>query len=481
MEEDMEFQSFKRANEDLISSFLMANTINQRSSKKRGSTIGRKNIHREFEASHNRIFDDYFADSPRYNDNLFERRFRMPRSLFLRLMSEVEKHSVFFQQKQNATGKIGASSLQKCVAAIRMLAYGYAGDACDEYCGISETLAVDSLHKFCSAIVEIYSSIYLRSPNESDIQRLSTANEARGFPGMLGSLDCMHWQWKNCPKAWKGQFQGKSGEATIILEAIASQDLWIWHCFFGVPGSNNDINVLNRSPLISQLISSNFPLIEYEIEGRKRSQGYFLTDGIYPRWSVFVQTITEPHGEKKAYFSRKQEAARKDVERAFGVLQSRFHILAQPSRLWSSKKMENVVSASVIIHNMIVEERRNESTVLNRTSRFNTTIEEEYETSRNDFIYSHTESVVPGSLADILRRTRNLQDEKEHLQLRSDLTEHLWKWRAEIMNKAVCISIFFFIWMHECLRNPFEPWQDGSISAIVYTLGLPRPDWQLAK
>lgn len=37
---------------------------------------------------------------------------------------------------------------------------------------------------------------------------------------------------------------GNDGVPTIMLKAVASVDLWIWHAFFGV-GSNNDINVLN--------------------------------------------------------------------------------------------------------------------------------------------------------------------------------------------------------------------------------------------
>ena len=31
-------------------------------------------------------------------------------------------------------------------------------------------------------------------------------------------------------------------------------DLHIWHAFFGVAGSNNDINVLNQSPLFMEAI-----------------------------------------------------------------------------------------------------------------------------------------------------------------------------------------------------------------------------------
>ena len=44
---------------------------------------------------------------------------------------------------------------------------------------------------------------------------------------MLGSIDYMHWKWKNCPAAWKGHYCGHIHKPTIILGAVASYDLWI--------------------------------------------------------------------------------------------------------------------------------------------------------------------------------------------------------------------------------------------------------------
>ena len=32
-----------------------------------------------------------------------------------------------------------------------------------------------------------------------------------------------------------------------MLEAVASADIWIWHVFFGVDGSNNDINIFEKT------------------------------------------------------------------------------------------------------------------------------------------------------------------------------------------------------------------------------------------
>ena len=130
-----------------------------------------------------------------------------------------------------------------------MLTYGIPADAADEYARIGESTILESLHRFVAAVVDIFEDEYLRYPNEADTTRLLALGEQRSFPGMLGSIDCMHWQWKNCPIQKQGQYKGHVDKPTIILEAVASKDLWIWHAFFGMPGSNNDINVLHRSPL----------------------------------------------------------------------------------------------------------------------------------------------------------------------------------------------------------------------------------------
>jgi hypothetical protein len=54
------------------------------------------------------------------------------------------------------------------------------------------------LKRFCQAVVLVYSTTYRRSPNKKDAKRLLKVAEERGFPGMMGSLDFMHWAWKNC-------------------------------------------------------------------------------------------------------------------------------------------------------------------------------------------------------------------------------------------------------------------------------------------
>ncbi|XP_057791352.1 uncharacterized protein LOC131008495 [Salvia miltiorrhiza] len=125
---------------------------------------------------------------------------------------------------------------------MRVLAYGTSADLHDEYLRMSAQVIRKSVIKFVEGVISNFGAEYLRKPTEEDMAALLHIGERRGFPGMMGSIDCMHWEWKNCPTAWAGQYAGRSGTPTIILEAVASQDLWIWHAFFGTPGSRNDIN-----------------------------------------------------------------------------------------------------------------------------------------------------------------------------------------------------------------------------------------------
>ncbi|XP_062152063.1 uncharacterized protein LOC133860489 [Alnus glutinosa] len=253
------------------------------------------------------LFRYYFAEPPIYPRKYFRRRFRMSRDLFCRIQYAVEAKDPYFVQKRDASQRLGLTSLQNITAAFRMLTYDVTADFMDEYLKIRETTVVKSIKRFVQAIISIFSEQYLSSPNNEDIARLLAEGKNRGFPGMLGSIDCMHWKWKNCPTSWQGMYSGHCHEPTIILEAVASYDLWIWHAFFGLPGSHNDINVLERSFIFSDLAQGRAPPVNYTVNGHNYNMGYYLADGIYPQWATFVKTISSPQGNKRKHFAAAQE------------------------------------------------------------------------------------------------------------------------------------------------------------------------------
>ncbi|XP_042437255.1 uncharacterized protein LOC122023251 [Zingiber officinale] len=128
-------------------------------------------------------------------------------------------------QRRDGLGRIGLSSLQKITTAFRILAYGAPANDTDEYIKIGESTTIESVKRFCRAVVEVFGGQYLRSPNAHDVARLLHIGELRGFPG-----------------------------------------------------SNNDINELESSHLFANLATGITIPARYVIQGKEYNMGYYLAD-----------------------------------------------------------------------------------------------------------------------------------------------------------------------------------------------------------
>ena len=147
--------------------------------------------------------NNYFNSNSVYIEEDFRRRFQMRRHVFERLLHDVQHANPYFRQKMDRADRPGFSPHQKVTIALRMLAYASLADAMDDTYGMFESTCLDNLAEFCHTVVQIYKEEYLREPNQANLARLIRKAEDCGFSGMIGSLDCMHWQWKNCPTRWQ--------------------------------------------------------------------------------------------------------------------------------------------------------------------------------------------------------------------------------------------------------------------------------------
>ena len=93
----------------------------------------------------------------------------MRRHVFLRIVEALSTVDPYFQQRYDALGKKGLSSLQKCTAAMRMLAYGVSTDAIDDYVHIGESTAIECLYKFIEDVIFGFEIEYLEKPNSNDV------------------------------------------------------------------------------------------------------------------------------------------------------------------------------------------------------------------------------------------------------------------------------------------------------------------------
>ncbi|XP_071712474.1 protein ALP1-like [Rutidosis leptorrhynchoides] len=203
--------------------------------------------------------------------------------------------------------------------------------------------------------------------------------------------------------------RGDKRGPSIMLEAVASQDLWIWHGFFGMAGANNDINVLNASPLFNSIKDGTAPPSPFDVNGHHYDRGYYLGDGIYPDWAMLVKAPHSPTDEPRKKFKRFQESARKDIERAFGVLQGRFAMLKTPAGSLDFNKIRRHMYACLVLHNIIQENNR---FVIGRR--------EERMIERNP------PRRLQRDLRDRDARVKEIRDRQVHRKLEADLTEHVW-------------------------------------------------------
>ncbi|GJX51223.1 ALP1-like protein [Tanacetum coccineum] len=251
-----------------------------------------------------------------------------------------------------------------CTSAIRQLAYGVNASFLDEYMQISERSSRKALDSFCQAVMEIYGPEYLRKPTVTDVEKLYRHHEAKhGFPGMLGSLDCTDWEWFGCPYAFKAQYVRRD----------------------------------------------HAPEIPFVANGVTYPSGYYLVDGIYPELAPLVKTIPEPADDdhRRILYKKKQESARKDVERAFGVLKKKWAILANLTRALKKDRIVNMMYTCIILHNMI---RKYKEVAISPTW-FPEEAHQPDDPLRNE--------------EQVQRVMRWIRSSQEHQNLRHDLIEHL--------------------------------------------------------
>ncbi|XP_076931294.1 uncharacterized protein LOC143596394 [Bidens hawaiensis] len=238
----------------------------------------------------------------------------------MRLANDLPENFQYFQQRDDARGKPGFTATQKITAALRQLAYGVGSDMLDEYLQMAKKTGRDALNHFCRGVISLYKRRYLRRPTMYDIQCIYEVHgEKHGFPGMLGSLNCMH--------------------------------------------------------------------------------------------GILVQAYASPVSDKRKYFTKKQESARKDIERTFGVIKKRWAMLANPIRFWTREKITEVVITCIILHNMILEDEGKAicQNYQGDISRQESAITNEQRLTNIDII-----------------KSRELHD-----NIRHELVEHLWDRRPD--------------------------------------------------
>ncbi|GKC81390.1 ALP1-like protein isoform X1 [Tanacetum coccineum] len=145
-------------------------------------------------------------------------------------------------------------------------------------------------------------------------------------------------------------------------------------------------------------------------------------------------------------FKRVQESARKDIERAFGVLQGRWGIIQQPARSYHMNTIKRIMYRCMISHNMILEDQK-------------------FDISEYWHMYASPESDIQRTWVERCerqrRRNKEHRDRRVHKDLRHDIVEHLLRRAHTLENIA---GIHAMQWQSQRERRPGQEVVDESIA-----------------
>ena len=126
-----------------------------------------------------------------------------------------------------------------------------------------------------------------------------------------------------------------------------------------------------------------------------------------------MKPVVAAQGKKEVDFHTVQAAARKDVERAFGILQAQFTIVRGPARFWDEEMLWYIMNACVIMHNMIIQDERGQNVVYGTYELMGRPVRPRRGGDR---------------VACFLESYHDIRDSDVHENLQKDLMEEWWSW-----------------------------------------------------
>ena len=143
-----------------------------------------------------------------------------------------------------------------------------------------------TFHEFNDTITKTHAEECLWAPDAEDLRNAFQFHELKHGKkgGMLGSLDCSHSPWKNCPVAWQQSFQGAKKTPTVVLEAICDQHLCCGHI--------HAIRCSQRRRINSSRCD---PLRHSSSERRLQHLGFFLSSVAFSWLPILTRKLGSAH------------------------------------------------------------------------------------------------------------------------------------------------------------------------------------------
>jgi len=184
----------------------------------------------------------------------FRRRFRVPAPFFLDwLVPTARKENLFDRSTNRKTFMLRQEQIPleiKLLISLRMLGRGSTHDDVAEPSYVSESHCGVIFRQFIRNFSRLFKEEFIRLPDERQLRSIMEIYAAIGFPGCVGSIDCTHIRWWNCPSTLQNLCHGKEGYPSLAFQIVVDHSRRILYVSPSYFGSLNDQNICNVDPRI---------------------------------------------------------------------------------------------------------------------------------------------------------------------------------------------------------------------------------------
>ncbi|CAC5378764.1 HARBI1 [Mytilus coruscus] len=169
------------------------------------------------------------------------------------------------------------------------------------------------------------------------------------FPNVLGCIDCTHVRIQ-APSDDEPSYVNRKGYHSINVQAVCDFEGRFTNIFANWPGSTHDSHIFNTSTLSNYLQTNHRGLID----------GVILGDSGYACRPFLLTPYANPTERHQQRFNGCHASTRSVIERTFGILKRRFHVLHSEVRM-KPEKVCRIFCACAVLHNIALS--RNEPLV----------------------------------------------------------------------------------------------------------------------
>jgi hypothetical protein len=296
----------------------------------------------------------------------FRKMFHIPYELFLDLMNvAIERWFTEWNQDNicNA-GKLVSSLDLKILGAMFVLTQGVSHFVTIMCSNLSEEIHRSFFLQWISNMSSIREEFIFMPHDDDTFNKVTNEYAARGLPGCVGSVDCVHIGWDRCPAQYRKMYKGKEGYPSVAYEVKSTSRKFIQSVSCGHPGARNDKHIFKTDLAMMGLMQTNGWLNPKALHcssgapnGKKTFFGvYLICDGGYQAIPCLMYPSKNglPNSPEMLW-SKNVESVRKDIEGVFGILKVRFRFLKNFNNLRRQSSIDDAFITCCILHNMMLE------------------------------------------------------------------------------------------------------------------------------